>query len=203
MKDLPAEWNLKVEMQRDIATYEMLAQVVLFWARARHLPRNSSWELHGLSDNTPTEGAACKLFTTADPLKHAVQCMAGWASFLGAFVHVSHIPGKFNETADALSRKDWGRCPNLRPDRQVDVPLHAVCVVDTRPCVFPAASHRPPPLQSLLQCASPVERASPCTCVCPHRISASLACFRIPMHVPDSVSSLSVVSVRTQPLLVI
>ena len=157
--DLPVEWGMKEDAQRDIATYEMLAQVCLFWARVRHLPRDSEWELHGLSDNTPTEGAACKLFTTASPLKHAVQCMAALASQFGAFVHVSHIPGKFNDLADALSRRDWSRCSNLCRGREIAIPLQDICRMAAVHMVVPPDDHRPPALQTLLhEAAAPAKR---------------------------------------------
>ena len=149
--DMPTAWNMRPDAQRDIATYELLAQIALFVCRVRFLPAHSQLCLHAFSDNTPAEGAACKLFTTARPLKHAVQCLAAWASFFDSHLHVSHVPGAKNDLADALSRRDFDRCGSLLASREIRVDLQGLCMVDTAVPLHPPNAPLASSCRALLQ----------------------------------------------------
>ena len=151
VSDMPSAWNMRSEAQRDIGTYELLAQIALFVCRVRFLPAPSQWCLHAFSDNTPAEGAACKLFTTARPLKHAVQCLAAWASFFDSHLHVSHVPGAKNDLADALSRRDTARCQSLLASREIRVDLEGLCMVDTAVPLHPPNAPLASSCRALLQ----------------------------------------------------
>ena len=74
--DLPSEWTMREDAQRDIASYELLAQIVLVSFRGRFMAgRKERIAFRTQSDNTPTEGASNRLFTTAKPMAHLVQLL--------------------------------------------------------------------------------------------------------------------------------
>ena len=56
--DMPASWDMRPDSQRDIASYELLAQMVLFVLRARMQPASRCRaRLRASTDNTPSAGA--------------------------------------------------------------------------------------------------------------------------------------------------
>ena len=65
---------------------------------------------HGLlrvathSDNSPTQAAINKLFTTAFPLSFFLEKVASWAHARGLALELGHVPGIKNTDADDLSR---------------------------------------------------------------------------------------------------
>ena len=110
--------------QRNIACYELLAQTVLLAFRGRFIPAGTPMMMHGFSDNTPTEGAVNKLFTTARPLCHFLQNLAAWTSRWRLSMEISHIPGEQNELADGLSRSKQEILGMFNPERRLPFVLH-------------------------------------------------------------------------------
>ena len=91
----------------DIVSYETLAQIALVVAFAsvctggRLRVAIPSW-----TDNSGTEAACAKLFTTASPLCYFAQRLATLAWNTCVTLDTSHIAGCHNESADWLSRWD-------------------------------------------------------------------------------------------------
>ena len=74
VKDFPPAWSMREDAQKDIACYELLAQIALLWARAQFShPARVQVCLPSMSDNTSAEAVANKLFTTSLPLNFSPQ----------------------------------------------------------------------------------------------------------------------------------
>ena len=91
--DLPEEFDLPENRQHCISSLELLAQLALL--RGRCVPGFSRHAvcIKQMSDNTPTEGAVNKLFTTSKPLMHFLQPLVATAVTNGIELQVDHEPG--------------------------------------------------------------------------------------------------------------
>jgi hypothetical protein len=114
--DFPESWQMNPIPQRNIACYELLAQIILLKLRA------DTWAattcpvtIQQLSDNSPTIAASGRLYSSATPMRYFVQLLAWWASKLRVNLQVVHIPGKDNIWADHISRADPRTCDHLSP----------------------------------------------------------------------------------------
>ena len=137
--DMPESWSMRPDSQTDIASYELLAQVVLFVLRAQlRPPTRCRVRLSALTDNTPAEGAGNKLFTTAEPLRHVVRCLALWCAALKCEIELDHVQGELNDLADGLSRGKDSAFSSVAASRRLAVSLDDVCRVSHGSRLFPA-----------------------------------------------------------------
>ena len=96
--------------------------------------------ISSLSDNTGAEAGANSLFTTKLPLALFLEKLCITATTTGIQLDVSHISGKANELADAISRWNF----NEDPPRGVDIhhrirfSLGDLWLGFPRPAVFPS-----------------------------------------------------------------
>ncbi|CAE7038940.1 unnamed protein product [Symbiodinium sp. CCMP2592] len=99
----------------DIVSYETLAQVglVRLFASAC-VGGRMRLQLPAFTDNSGTEAACNKMFTTVQPLAHFVQRLATVAWQSAITLDATHVSGCHNDDADMLSR--WDGCSEL-PDR--------------------------------------------------------------------------------------
>ena len=101
-------FEIDSDLQKNIASFETLAQVGLIWLVAAFYPGSRMPIcLKSLSDNTGAESVSNKCFTTTKPLCFFVEVLTKFASQTGVELDVSHIPGKDNDVADDLSRWDF------------------------------------------------------------------------------------------------
>ena len=92
-------------MQRDIVCYETLAQIAIVKLLTQHLPaQRLAIRISSLSDNTGAEAGINSLFTTKLPLAFFLEKLCITATATGIQLDVSHISGKSNVLADAISR---------------------------------------------------------------------------------------------------
>ena len=92
-------------MQRDIVSYETLAQIAVVTLLSQHFPScRYPICIHSLSDNTGAEAGSNALFSTQLPQCLFLERLCLLASITGIDLDVSHIAGAKNELADTLSR---------------------------------------------------------------------------------------------------
>ena len=92
-------------MQRDIISYETLAQIAVVTLLSQHFPScRYPVCIHSLSDNTGAEAGSNALFSTQLPQCLFLERLCLLASVTGIDLDVSHISGARNELADTLSR---------------------------------------------------------------------------------------------------
>ena len=100
------------DLQKDISSLETLAQIALVFLVVKHLPgfriplKIATW-----SDNTAAESVSNKLFSTQMPLALFLERLSLLISSSTIEVDISHIAGKSNDLADALSRWDQQNDP--------------------------------------------------------------------------------------------
>ena len=109
-------YQLEVEvnnkMQRDIVCYETLAQLAIVKLFAQCMPAQRYFlRISSLSDNTGAEAGVNSLFTTKLPLALFWEKLCITATTTGIQLDVSHISGKANELADAISRWNFNDAP--------------------------------------------------------------------------------------------
>ena len=92
-------------MQRDIVSYETLAQIAVVTLLSQHFPScRYPICIHSLSDNTGAEAGSNALFSTQLPQCLFLERLCLLASITGIDLDVSHIAGAKNDLADTLSR---------------------------------------------------------------------------------------------------
>ena len=134
----PQEWNMHTAPQRNIACYELLAQIIMLAYRGRFRSGTSQLvQCKAWSDNTPTEAVANKLFTTNAPLCFFLQLLAAWSSRMGVRVSVGHIPGVENTLADGLSRGREDIVAQFDPRRQLHVNIGDIIACRCMPILMP------------------------------------------------------------------
>jgi len=115
--------QMQLQAQRDITSYEILAQHALLVMVATIWPRGRlAICVPTLSDNTGAESSVNKLFSTTYPICMFLQKIATFSALTGITLEVGHIPGSANEEADLLSRWDgqsvlptkWHMCNRVR-----------------------------------------------------------------------------------------
>ena len=93
------------EMQRDISSYETLAQIALLYVLCKFFPaQRFPIVLRSQSDNTGAEASSNSMFTTKIPLCFFVERLCLLTASVHAHLDVSHIPGYANDLADRISR---------------------------------------------------------------------------------------------------
>ena len=101
-------------MQRDIACYETLAQLAIIKLMSQHIPaQRYALRISSLSDNTGAEAGVNSLFATKIPLAFFLEKLCITATTTGTQLDVSHISGKDNDVADAISRWNFDEAPPL------------------------------------------------------------------------------------------
>ena len=96
------------DAQRDISSYETLAQMALIFVSHRILPsKRLPIRLPTQSDNVSAEAGGNKFFSTASPLCVFLEKLALLSVHHGITPDVSHIAGELNASADLLSRWDF------------------------------------------------------------------------------------------------
>ena len=99
-------------MQRDIVCYETLAQLAIVKLMTQHIPaQRYSLRISSPSDNTGAEAGVNSLFTTKTPLAFFLEKLCITATTTGIQLDASHISGKSNELADAVSRWNFESDP--------------------------------------------------------------------------------------------
>ena len=95
------------DMQKDISSYETLAQIALLFSLCHLLPaQRFALTLKSISDNTSAEAGSNSMFTTKAPLCFFLERLCLLCASVHAHLDVSHVPGYNNEFADKLSRMD-------------------------------------------------------------------------------------------------
>ena len=128
------------DLQKDISSLETLAQVALLFIVAQFQPGyRMALRVPALSDNSGAESVSNKLFTTTMPLALFLEKLSLLVASSGITFDVSHIPGKSNDIADALSRWDGFSNPphGLKASDRFDLSLPAIWNIDLRPRLFP------------------------------------------------------------------
>ncbi|CAE7805748.1 unnamed protein product [Symbiodinium sp. CCMP2592] len=98
---------MNLQAQRDITSYEVLAQHALLLLVSTVLPTGRICiHLPTLSDNTGSESSINKLFSTVYPVCMFLQRIASFGALSGLTLEVAHVPGVANDDADTLSRWD-------------------------------------------------------------------------------------------------
>ena len=115
---------MRADAQRDIACYELLAQIALLWARAQfsHLARLQV-RVPSMPNTASAESVANKLFTTSLASNFFAQTLSLWAVKLCMSLDVDHIPGENNQWADELSRSPCPETEGFSPLYRIKVPL--------------------------------------------------------------------------------
>ena len=127
-------------LQKDITSLETLAQIALLYIVAQFQPGyRMALRVPALSDNSGAESVSNKLFTTSMPLALFLERLSLLVASSSISFDVSHIPGKANDVADALSRWDGQNDPphELRSNDRVALSLPAIWNIDLRPRLFP------------------------------------------------------------------
>ena len=135
--------HLDPNMQRNIASFETLAQIALVWLVATSFPGfRIPICLKSLSDNTGAESVSNKLFTTTHPLCLFVEILTCLASTTGIELDVSHIPGADNIIADDLSRWDFSTpVPHdFQTSERIHLSLNQLCRCSPHPTLHPPDS---------------------------------------------------------------
>ena len=133
MQDVRRVWPcLSKPAQRYIACFETLAQLALLQATHSHIG-GGHYSPSG-TDNSAAEAGINKMFTTSWPLQIFVQLVASWAHAKNVLLQPTHLPGRYNEWADDLSRP-W----TLRPP-----PCQSRALQPCRPCTSWKGHHTLP-----------------------------------------------------------
>ena len=94
--------------QRYIARFETLAQLALLQATHSRIGGGRYSFSSGI-DSSAAEAGINKMFATSWPLQIFVQLVASWAHAKNVLLQPTHLPGRYNEWADDLSRNRLGR----------------------------------------------------------------------------------------------
>ena len=114
----PSAWGLNSNPQRNIAFYELIAQVALIFCR-KTISQKIKVSLRHLCDNLGDVASANKLFSTKPPVRFALQLLSAYLIKFHCTLELQHISGNLNDIADELSRfKDMGP-RKLDPSRQI------------------------------------------------------------------------------------
>ena len=96
------------DLQRDISSYECLAQIAILWTFSRTLPGfRYPLCLPSWTDNTGAEAGGNRLFSMSSPMCLFLEKLTLLCSITGMELDLSHIAGSRNDIADALSRWDF------------------------------------------------------------------------------------------------
>lgn len=132
---------LHQDLQKDITSLETLAQIALLFVVARRQPGfRMSVRVPALSDNTGAESVSNKLFTTALPLALFLEKLSILLAMSGMAFDVTHIPGRDNTIADALSRWNGIGDPpcSLKLEDRFDLNLRMLWQLEFHPQLCPS-----------------------------------------------------------------
>ena len=128
------------DMQRDIACYETLAQLAIVKLMSQHIPaKRYPLRISSLSDNTGAEAGVNSLFTTKIPLAFFLEKSCIIVTTTGIRLDVSHISGKANDIADAISRWNFDEAPphGLELNLRCRLPLRDLWLGRSSVSLFP------------------------------------------------------------------
>ena len=128
------------DLQKDISALEALAQIALVYIAVNSFPGSRiPIRVPTLSDNTGAEAISNKLFTTQMPMALFMEKLCLLISSSHTEVVVSHIPGKNNDIADALSRwNNEGSPPHhFLPQDRFDLQLSDLWLLEPKPRLIP------------------------------------------------------------------
>ena len=91
-------------------------------------------------DNSPTEGATNRVFSSKAPLKYFVQALAGLLAALDLEVVIAHLPRAMNEWADGLSREFPATLAQFSPKRRIRLSPEVLLRIRTGQRVFPVGA---------------------------------------------------------------
>lgn len=131
------------EMQRDIVSYETLAQIAVVIILSIHFPAcKYPVCIRSLSDNTGAEAGSNALFTTKLPQCLFLERLCLLASMTGIDLDVSHIAGSRNELADTLSRMtDFSNLPpGIYADHRIRFTLEKLWHTPREPSLHPSTA---------------------------------------------------------------
>ena len=128
------------DMQRDISSYETLAQIALLYVLCKFFPaQRFPIVLRSQSDNTGAEASSNSMFTTKVPLCFFVERLCLLTASVHAHLDVSHIPGYANELADRISRLNLDQdIPiDLQASERIRLPLNSLWHPSRKVEIFP------------------------------------------------------------------
>ena len=118
-------------MQKHINVWELLGQFALAFCLDRALKgRCTPISVTFACDNTSAEAAHLKALSTASGMCHVLAAFFRFQRIHNLDVSIQHIPGMWNDEADALSRGK--HLPHCTPELQVDVPWTWLCSFSSR-----------------------------------------------------------------------
>ena len=125
--------------QHFIACWELLAQLALLWLLhsllpAAHPPVHFSLKC----DNASCDSASWKGISMARRLCHVISCFCLRQRFWHISVHIDHVPGFLNTTADRLSRLSSPASLGFLDSMRTSPPWHYLLALPS-PCSFPAS----------------------------------------------------------------
>ena len=113
-------------MQKHINVWELLGQFALAFCLDRALKgRCTPISVTFACGNTSAEAAHLKALSTASGMCHVLAAFFRFQRIHNLDVSIQHIPGMWNDEADALSRGK--HLPHCTPELQVDVPWTWLC----------------------------------------------------------------------------
>ena len=130
-------------MQRDIVSYETLAQIAVVMILSIHfLACKYPVCIRSLLDNTGAEAGSNALFTTKLPQCLFLERLCFLASITGIDLDVSHIAGSRNELADTLSRMtDFSNLPpGIYADHRIRFTLEKLWHTPREPSLHPSTA---------------------------------------------------------------
>ena len=133
------------DLQKDIGCLETLAQLALVFIATKFFPGSRiPIRIPMLSDNTTAESLTNKLFSTQIPIAFFLEKLSLLISSANV-VDVSHIPGKSNEFADALSRWDGTGSPphHFLPHDRFNLSLNQLWQLEQHPQLYPPETQIP------------------------------------------------------------
>ena len=134
---------VSMEMQKDISSYETLAQIGLLFTLNQILPaQRLSITLRSQSDNTAAESTSNSLFSTKVPLCFFLEKLCLLSAIMHAQMDVTHIPGYDNDLADTISRMDHSKPPplGLQASDRIRIELRQIWFPTPEITVFPKGS---------------------------------------------------------------
>ena len=125
---IPTAWEANPNPQRNIAFYELIAQVALIYIRST-LTSCRTWSLsiRQWCDNLGDVSAGNKLFSTKPPLRHALQLLSSYIMKHRISIELQHIAGSRNTIADGISRFASPEELGLDPSKRIQVSWQALC----------------------------------------------------------------------------
>ena len=133
--------QLTKDAQKYIASFEILAQLVLLLSGIEHLQFNQmELSIPSASDNTAAESSINRSLSNKEPAATFLQLISQLAWQRNVSLQITHIPGQANQWADDLSRNrltQWAHYPRFR------VTLQRIFSIGRVITLVPAGDHPP------------------------------------------------------------